>query len=173
MESLERYIDHIHILHSVANEHLFAALRGGQHLEFLVQNNLIKPSPSAALDEVYTAGLMYPSRQMSRVAARPTHEQGKAVAEIVDSQTNCGVEEVMLLQKWNGKLLAEEFNLPEMEAEIERAVEQVEDSIRAKEELIQEKNEIEKATRPSGTSEQEAEKRIDAEIQHDKKTNKL
>jgi hypothetical protein len=31
----------------------------------------------------------------------------------------------MLLQRWNGKLLAEEFKLPEMEVEIERAVEQV------------------------------------------------
>lgn len=110
---------------------------------------------------------------MSRVATRPTREQGEVVAEIVDSQTNGGVEDVMLLQKWNGKLLAEEFKLPEMEVEIERAVEQVEDSIKAREELIQEKREIEKATRTTGTSEQEAEKRIDAEIQHDKETNKL
>ena len=35
----------------------------------------------------------------------------------------------MVLKKWNGKLLAEEFGLPEMEVEIERAVEQVEKSI--------------------------------------------
>jgi hypothetical protein len=150
-----------------------AALRGAQHLEFLSNNNLIRPSPSTALDEVYTAGLMYPSRQMSRVARRPTRDQGEAVAEIIDSQTNGGVEDVMLLQKWNGKLLAEEFKLPDMEVEIERAVEQVEQSIKAKEELIQEKKEIEKATRPAGMSEQEAEKRIDAEIQHEKETRKL
>jgi HD-like signal output (HDOD) protein len=37
----------------------------------------------------------------------------------------------MLLQRWNGKLLAEEFKLPDMEVEIERAVEQVERSIKS------------------------------------------
>lgn len=116
---------------------------------------------------------MYPSRQMSRVAPRPTKEQGEAVAEIIDNQTNGGVEDVMLLQKWNGKLLAEEFKLPDMEVEIERAVEQVETGIKAKEELLEEKKEIEKATRPEGMSEEEAEKRIEAQIQQDKKANKV
>lgn len=52
----------------------------------------------------------------------------------------------MVLQKWNGKLLAERYHLPEMEIEIERAVEQIESSIKAKEELHEEKREIEKAT---------------------------
>jgi len=52
----------------------------------------------------------------------------------------------MLLQIWNGKLLAERFKLPDMQIEIERAVEQVEKTIKAKEELVEEKQEIEKAT---------------------------
>ena len=50
-----------------------------------------------------------------------------------------------VLQRWNGKLIAERFNLPEMEVEIERAVEQVENSIKSKEELMEEKIEQEKA----------------------------
>lgn len=37
----------------------------------------------------------------------------------------------MVLQKWNGKLIAEKFEIPEMEVEIERAVEQVEGLIEA------------------------------------------
>jgi hypothetical protein len=110
---------------------------------------------------------------MSRVAPRPTREQGEAVVEIIEGQTNGGVEDVMLLQKWNGKILAEEFKLPDMEVEIERAVEQVEQSIKAREELIEEKKEIEKATRPVGMSEKESGKRIEAEIQHDKETRNL
>merc|ERR1711981_745967 len=149
------------------------ALRGGQHLEFLVKNNLIKSSPSTAMDEVYTAGLMYPSRTMSRVAPRPTREQGEAVVEILDAQTKGGEDDVMLLQKWNGKLIAEEFGLPAMEVEIERAVEQVEQQIKDKEQLIQEKKEIEKATRPPGMTEEEAEKIAEAKIKQAEKENKI
>lgn len=51
----------------------------------------------------------------------------------------------MLLQRWNGKLLAEEFKLPEMEVEIERAVEQVEAAISKAEEAKFEKDKADKA----------------------------
>ena len=58
-----------------------------------------------------------------------------------------GEEEVMLLQVWNGKLLAERLKLPELEVEIERAVEQVQDSIQKDEgELLGEKKELEELT---------------------------
>ncbi|EKG14065.1 hypothetical protein MPH_08807 [Macrophomina phaseolina MS6] len=122
------------------------ALSGSKHLEFLLKNNLIKPKPSEELDEMYAAGLIHPSRQHSRDAPAPTRKQTEEVAEIIARQTNNETEDVMVLQKWNGKLLAERFHLPEMEVEIERAVEQVESSIKAKEELHEEKREIEKAT---------------------------
>lgn len=52
----------------------------------------------------------------------------------------------MLLARWNAKLLAETFKLPDMEAEIERAVEQVEAGIKAGEERREEKEEVERAT---------------------------
>lgn len=51
----------------------------------------------------------------------------------------------MLLQGWNGKLLAEEFKLPEMEVEIERAVEQVEAAISKAEEAKIEKEKADTA----------------------------
>ena len=55
-----------------------------------------------------------------------------------------GEEEVMLLQGWNGKLLAERLRLSGLEVEIERAVEQVQDGIeKDKGELIGEKKELE------------------------------
>lgn len=82
---------------------------------------------------------MYPTRNISRKAPSPTREQCKAVANLIQKQTNDGQEDVMLLQTWNGKLLAERFKLPEMQIEIERAVEQVEKSIKVKEELMKEK----------------------------------
>jgi hypothetical protein len=126
------------------------ALSGSKHLEFLLQNNLPTANPSPELDEVYTAGLMYPTRQISRAAPRPTKEQAEEVARVVEQQTNGGKEDVMVLQRWNGKLIAELFKLPDMEVEIERAVEQVEQSIKAKEELLEEKLELEKATAKQG-----------------------
>ncbi len=126
------------------------ALSGSKHLEFLLKHNLPKENPSWALDEVYTAGLMYPTRIMSRAAPRPTEQQAEEVARVVHQQTNNETEDVMVLQKWNGKLIAEQFKLPDMEVEIERAVEQVESGIKTKEEMMEEKIEQEKATGKSG-----------------------
>ena len=63
---------------------------------------------------------------------------------MVAEQTQGDAEEVMVLQKWNGKLLAEAFELPEMEVEIERAVEQVEKSIGEERKVREEKREVER-----------------------------
>jgi hypothetical protein len=132
-------------------ELIAAALTGSQHLEFLLKNNVLPtPNPSSELDEAYTAGLMYPTRVISRAAPVPTRQQAEEVARVVEQQTNDGTEDVMVLQRWNGKLIAERFQLPDMEVEIERAVEQVEKSIKAKEELLEEKAELEKATAKPG-----------------------
>jgi phosphoribosyl-ATP pyrophosphohydrolase len=126
------------------------ALSGSKHLEFLLKHNIPTFAPSAILDEVYTAGLMYPTRKISRAAPRPTREQAEEVARTVHQQTNNETEDVMVLQRWNGKLIAEQFKLPDMEVEIERAVEQVESSIKTKEELMEEKIELEKAVGKEG-----------------------
>jgi hypothetical protein len=128
----------------------WTALKGSKYLEFLLKHNLPTPSPSSELDEVYTAGLMYPTRALSRVAPAPTPEQADEVSAVVHKQTNNETKDVMVLQRWNGKLIAEQFKLPDMEVEIERAVEQVENSIKSKEELMQEKLELEKATGEDG-----------------------
>lgn len=47
-----------------------------------------------------------------------------------------GGQEVMLLQRWNGKLIAERLRLPALEIEIERAVDQVERALKAEQEEI-------------------------------------
>jgi hypothetical protein len=126
------------------------ALSGSKHLEFLLKHNLPALKPTWPLDEVYTAGLMYPTRQISRAAPRPTKEQADEVASVVHQQTNNETEDVMVLQRWNGKLIAEQFKLPDMEVEIERAVEQVEKSIKTKEKLMEDKLELEKAAGENG-----------------------
>ncbi|KAL9094233.1 MAG: hypothetical protein Q9165_003373 [Trypethelium subeluteriae] len=125
----------------------YRAFYGARHLQTLLEHNCAVPRQSSTLDELYAAGLMNPTRQGTRNAPVPTDDEVKHVAALVDRQTNNGTEDVMLLQGWNGKLIAERFKLPEMEVEVERAVEQVEKGIKAKEELMEEKQEIEAATR--------------------------
>lgn len=110
---------------------------------------------------------MYPTREISRAAPRPTKEQAAEVAKVVEQQTNGGTEDVMVLQRWNGKLIAERFRLPDMEVEVERAVEQVEKSIKAREELIEEKLELEKATaKPGQTAKDELPEELLKSVRH-------
>ncbi|KAJ5028183.1 mitochondrial K+-H+ exchange-related-domain-containing protein [Bipolaris maydis] len=144
------------------------ALGGARHLEFLLKHNLPKPNPSWTLDELYTAGLMYPTRALSRAAPRPTPQQAQQVAAVVHQQTNNETEDVMVLQRWNGKLIAEQFNLPDMEVEIERAVSQVEKAIKSKEERMEEKIEQEKAVGSNGTRAKDALPKEILEKIHDK-----
>lgn len=98
---------------------------------------------------MYAAGLLHPAREHARSTPTPDAKQIEQVAKVVDAQTNDGSEDVMLLQRWNGKLLAEGFHLPEMEIEIERAVEQVEEQIKSLEELAEEKEEIQQKAKQS------------------------
>lgn len=84
------------------------------------------------MDEMYAAGIKSPTIEATREALKhTTAEDVQKVAEEVEGQATRDTEEVMVLQKWNGKLLAEGFHLPEMEIEIERAVEQVESAIQS------------------------------------------
>jgi hypothetical protein len=59
----------------------------------------------------------------------PTIEQGEEIANNIEQKVKDGPEDVMLLKGWNGKLIAERFEIPDLEVEIERAVEQVEKAV--------------------------------------------
>lgn len=125
----------------------YRALYGGKLLEHLTSKDLVRVAASPQMNEMYTAGLLHPTRKASREARRPTETETEQVARVIEAQTNNDQEDVMVLQRWNGKLIAEAFHLPEMEVEIERAVEQVEKAIeKEKTELDDEKQEIMKAT---------------------------
>jgi len=121
-------------------------------LEHLLNRKMVTPTASPTLDEMYAAGLMHPSREVVRGAALPSEKDTHEVAIKTLQQTKDDAEEIMLLRSWNGKLLAEKFELPEMEIEIERAVEQVEKSIRErKEKAEQERNEKANADKATTT----------------------
>lgn len=125
----------------------YRALYGGKLLEHLMSKDLVMKTHSPQMDEMYTAGLLHPTRKASREAPRPTSQETEQVARVVKAQTHGGKEDVMVLQRWNGKLIGEAFRLPEMEIEIERAVEQVEKAIeKERSELDEEKQEVMAAT---------------------------
>jgi hypothetical protein len=113
-------------------------------LSHLMSKKLVKETPSPTLDAMYASGLLHPTRQHSRDAETPSDDEIEKVSKVVAEQTAGDEAEVMVLQKWNGKLLAEAFDLPEMEVEIERAVEQVEKAIKSDEKLREEKREVER-----------------------------
>lgn len=89
----------------------YRALKGGKYLEALLSRNLVAPTPSKEMDEMYAAGLPADATQpASNTQPSDQSENG----------------ETMLLKRCNGKLIAETFKLPELEIEISRAVDQVE-----------------------------------------------
>lgn len=128
---------------------------GSRHLEHIVNANLLSPSPSKTLDSLYSAGLIYGTRDDSRNAQDPSSAQNEKVVSLIRQQMSSASksvpletksvgrderaktdpgqseeeEEIMLLKGWNGKLLAERLGLPGLEVEIERAVEQVESNL--------------------------------------------
>lgn len=106
----------------------YKALYGSKMLQHLTSNKLIKSTASAHMDERYAAGLLRKSQDDAR-ALKPSNEEIAFVAKDVEARTEGGKEEIKLLETWNGTLIAEGFEMPELEIEIERAVWQVEQSI--------------------------------------------
>lgn len=53
---------------------------------------------------------------------------------------------MMVLHKSNGKRIAEALEIPELEAELDRAVWQVEKALKAEQELKEQKRELDSAT---------------------------
>jgi len=133
----------------------YKALYGSRYLESLLDKNLVTLTPSKTLDELYLLGLLHSSREQSREAPIPSQEDMRKVAGLVESQTKNGETDVMMLKRWNGKLLAEKFELPEMEVEIERAVEQVEKSIEKEAEAKREKAKVDHAASVTKTGQKQ------------------
>jgi len=119
------------------------ALSGSKHIQFLLENNLVVPKASPILDVLYSAGIMRAVRDGTVIATKPipisqsTTEAGPKASES---------KETLVLDRWNATLIARALELPELEAELDRAIWQVENSIRSKAELREEKEGLEKAT---------------------------
>ncbi|DAA74706.1 TPA_exp: Conserved protein (Fungal and plant) [Trichophyton benhamiae CBS 112371] len=96
------------------------ALGGSKHLEFLLKENLIRPRSLTDLENVYLRH--YPRKD----GVEDTAADEKIAPDCDDG--NCG-EEVMLLKDTDGKALAKMLDAPELVAEVERAVHQVQQQL--------------------------------------------
>lgn len=67
-------------------------------------------------------------------------------------------KEALVLDRWNSKLIAKALQIPELEVELDRAIWQVETALRGKDELIEEKEDLDKATTVNGSEGKESKK---------------
>ncbi|KAI9811119.1 MAG: hypothetical protein M1826_003314 [Phylliscum demangeonii] len=109
------------------------ALVGSKHLEYLVKNELIRPSPSPILDRIYDG-------QLDQGAAHGNAEQGNdatnsgpsaASSPPLEPSRATDGPETMLLDATDGKRIAEALDVSELKLEVERAVEQVQGALTA------------------------------------------
>ncbi|KAM3077176.1 hypothetical protein ACMFMG_003360 [Clarireedia jacksonii] len=108
------------------------ALKGSQHIEFLLKEQLIRKQPSKILDQLY-------ARQMLPKSRSPPLMDPKSV-----SSKPSNVER-MLLQQSDASRIASSLNIPELQLELERAVWQVERDLQAKKDLRDEKERLDSA----------------------------
>lgn len=98
------------------------------------------------MDTVYSiarvdAVLSGAMKEVERFKAARDDKQAKL------QETSDARDEEMVLSQSSAKLIADTLEVPELEIEIERAVAQVERSLAARHELVEEKKEIESATK--------------------------
>ena len=119
----------------------FIARGGSKHLQFLMNKDLVKISPSKLLHTAYTEAMM-------DMKMRELNVDVKNVGSSTRQDHNPReVEEKLLLSQSSGQLIADYVEIPELAAEIQRAVWQVERSLTAQRELREEKNDLESANK--------------------------
>lgn len=106
-----------------------------------MKNNLIVTQPSPILDALYAA--KSPKFESEKELEREvTKSESAADANSLQTSSTSSTnrdssEEVMVLEKWNARLIAKELQLPEVEIELERAIWQVENALKEKKEKSQ------------------------------------
>jgi len=103
------------------------AYSGSKHIEFLLDEKMVTPKQSPILDELYSSG---------KRSFQSYHTLGPKKA------AGPPVEETMVLHESDGKRIAETLDIPELYVELDRAVWQVENTLRAQRELKKEKTEL-------------------------------
>lgn len=136
----------------------YKALNGSRYLEFLIKKDMVDFKPSEELNRLYASALQHGSSKSKhtppeiqsqsqtsttisdkdatdKITALPSINatQIDSIATRVITETANDTREVMLVHGSSGRHFADYFGLPDMQAEIERAVDQVEASIATQE----------------------------------------
>jgi hypothetical protein len=98
------------------------AFSGSKHVQFLLERNLVNIKPSPMLDVLYSAGIMKAARDNPFVSDPSSGPR--------ENESN---PERMVLQRWNSRVIAQALDVPELELELERAIWQVENSLKERE----------------------------------------
>ncbi|KAI4243220.1 MAG: hypothetical protein L6R40_003588 [Gallowayella cf. fulva] len=115
------------------------ARSGSQHVDFLLDNRLLKFTTSSKLDLAYRAGgLDVTMKQLDQEAQKLSEKPPDAHPESGASNET----ERMLLTQSNSRFLADQADVPELEEQVQRAVKQVEKALRAEKELQEEKQDL-------------------------------
>ena len=104
-------------------------MAGGKHLQFLVQSNLLLPTPSAILDAVYAGRDQSLPFTPQPTTSGPGAQGLKTLQPAPDRGTPSPEGETMLLSQASSKSMAKALDLPQLEVELERAIWQVETAI--------------------------------------------
>jgi len=108
------------------------ALKGSQHIEFLLNKQLITKQPSKILDKLYARQMFPKSKSSPRTNPKSVSSKSSNI-------------ERMLLQESDGSRIASLLHIPELQLELERAVWQVERDLQAKKDLRDEKERLDSA----------------------------
>lgn len=101
-------------------------------------------SHSQALDEIYAFQKL--DRSLKTLKAEYGAIQSPTESEGTSSGSSENPSETMLLSPSSGRLIADCLGAPDIEQEVERAIHQVEASLRAERELEEEKRAIQSST---------------------------
>ena len=114
---------------------------GSKHLQFLMNKDLVKIAPSKLLHIAYTEAMMDIRMRELNVGVESVGSHAR------QDHNPREVEERLLLSHGSGQLIADYVEIPELAAEIQRAVWQVERSLKAQQDLREEKIDLESANK--------------------------
>ncbi|KKY28290.1 hypothetical protein UCRPC4_g00636 [Phaeomoniella chlamydospora] len=112
----------------------YRAFYGSKHLVYLVENNLLKPTSLPSLESFYSP-------------------ESSSQFDLSPNKPENFVEEHLLLDESSHTALAQTLKVPELSAELERAVKQVRSAIKSQKQLSDQAQESKQAEKKTSTAE--------------------
>lgn len=131
----------------------YRALAGSKHIQYLLKENLVVPNPSPILDTLYSVGIMKATRGSITLNPREANAEPGDTEPLLEGAPM--EPEVLLLGKEDSGRISQALEMPELHAELDRAIWQVEQALGREKEL---KEEVEEMARAVKEEEEKAKK---------------